>query len=117
MKTIKIKPNTFTIDTLSETIRTHFVSKYSVTDNRVNEITIAKTETIGCKVVLTKKRLLVSGTFATPSKMIVALLILILGGIIIPMAIYMIVYKPKFEAIEKEVYDCIKAEFSTSIIS
>ena len=116
MKTLKIKPDTFKIDGLTEKISKHFGSRYSVTDNHLNEITIAKDKTIGCKLVLTKRRLIVKGTFPTISSMIIAMGILILGGIVIPMAVYLFAYKPKFEAMEKEVYDYVKLEFPDSLL-
>jgi hypothetical protein len=77
----------------------------------MNEIVIARNKSIGCKLILTKKRLLIAGTFPTKGRMILAILILILGGIIIPMGIYLIAFKGKFEAMEKEVYTYIKSEF------
>jgi len=39
--------------------------------------------------------------------MLLAMGILLIGGIIIPMAVYLIVYKKKFDAIEKEVYEYV----------
>lgn len=115
MKTLKIKPDTFKIDGLTEKINLHFGSKYLVNDNHRNEITIAKNNTIGCKLILTKKRLIVNGTFPTLSSMVMAITILILGGIVIPMAVYLFAYKPKFAAIEKEVYEYIRLEFPDSL--
>ncbi|UPT71897.1 MAG: hypothetical protein M0D53_06235 [Flavobacterium sp. JAD_PAG50586_2] len=115
MKTLKIKPDTFKIDGLTEKINQHFGSKYSVTNNHRNEITIAKDKTIGCKLILTKKRLIINGTFPTISSLMMAVGILIVGGIVIPMAVYLFAYKPKFEAIEKEVYDFIRLEFPDSL--
>lgn len=115
MKTLKIKPDTFKIDGLTEKINRHFGSKYLVNDNHRNEITIAKNNTIGCKLILTKSRLMVNGTFPTIGSMMVAVGILIVGGIVIPMAVYLLAYKPKFEAMEKEVYDYIRQEFPDSL--
>lgn len=116
MKTLKIKPDTFKIDGLTEKINQHFGSKYIVTDNHRNEITIAKDKVIGCKVVLTKRRLMVNGTFPTISSLLIAVFILIVGCIIVPMAVFLFAYKPKFEAMEKEVYDYIRLEFPDSLL-
>lgn len=116
MKTLRIRPGTFKIDGLTEKITGHFSSKYNVADNHSNEITIAKDKAIGCKVILTKSRLMVNGTFPTLSSMVIAVGILIVGGIIIPMAVFLFAYKPKFEAMEKEVYDYIRSEFPDSLL-
>lgn len=116
MKTLKIKPDTIKIDGLAEKILKHFSSKYTVSDNHLNEITIANNKAIGCKIVLTKKRLVINGTFPSPNRLILAMVFLILGGIIIPMAIYIFAFKPKFDAIEKEVHDYIKSNFSGDLI-
>lgn len=94
----------------------HFVDKYKVSDNKVNEIVITKNKSIGCKLILTKKRLMISGTFPRHSRLLIALLILILGGIVIPMGGYIINFKGKFKAIEDEVEAYIQSEFSDRII-
>jgi hypothetical protein len=55
---------------------------------------------------------LVNGTFPTAGAQTVPVAILLLGCIIIPMSIYMVAYKKKFVAIENEVSQYLKAEFS-----
>jgi hypothetical protein len=116
MKNLKIKPGAFQIDELKEKVRSHFGLAYIVTDNGRNEIVIAKNKTIGCRLIITNKRLMISGTFATMGKLILAMVIGFVGLVIIPMAIYMIVYKSKFEAIEKEVHGYILSEFPDRLI-
>ncbi|HLA55492.1 MAG TPA: hypothetical protein VK623_05305 [Flavobacterium sp.] len=118
MKTLKIKPEAFQIDELATKVREHFGSRYNVTNNK-HEIIIANTtsnKSIGCKLVLTKKRLMIHGTFPTLGRLLLAVCILIVGGVIIPMLVYMVAFKGKFEAIEKEVEDYIKSEFSDRLI-
>lgn len=116
MESLKIKPDTLKIDGLSEKVRAYFSTKYSITDNHLNEITIAKDKAIGCKIILTNRRLMINGIFPTSSRLTLALVILILGGIIIPMMVYIFVFKPKFDAIEKEVHDYIQSNFSEDLI-
>jgi hypothetical protein len=116
MKTLKIKPKSVSFEELAQKSRTLFGTQYKVTDNKTNEVTIAKTDTIGCKVILTRNRIIVNGTFATAGKMLLALGILIIGGIVIPMAIYLIAFKDKFEAIEQEVLAQIQSEFSEVLL-
>src|ERR1700712_3547383 len=111
MKNLKIKPGTFELSEFSKAVQKYFNLKYHVTDNNRNEITVAQDKTIGCKIILTKKRMIINGTFATPGRMILAFCILIAGAVIIPMMIYMIAFKGKFAAIEKEVCKYIEAEF------
>lgn len=113
MKTLKVTAGSIFFDELSKNIRKEFGHKYIVTDNARNEIIVAKDSTIACKIILTKKRLMVQGTFPTSGKMMLAMGILLVGGIIIPMAVYVIVYKRKFEAMEKEVYEKIATGFIT----
>lgn len=117
MKSLRIRPDTFKIDGLKEKINQHFGSKYNVTDNHRNEITIAKDTIIGCRLILTKRSLTVNGTFPTIKSMLMAIGFLVLGGIVIPMAIFLWAYKPKYDAMEKEVYDFIKLEFPDILIS
>jgi hypothetical protein len=93
MKTLKITPGTIRLDELCDGLWKQFGKKYSITDNGRNEIMVAEDATIACKLILTQKRLLVQGTFATPGKMLLAMGILLIGGIVIPMAVYLIVYK------------------------
>ncbi|MCP9750576.1 hypothetical protein [Ferruginibacter sp. HRS2-29] len=112
MKTLKLIPGTVQLNELSDDLWKHFGKKYTVTDNGRNEIVVAQDATIACKLVLTQKKLLIQGTFPTPGKMLLAMGILLIGGIVIPMAVYLIVYKKKFEAIEKEVYDHVAGRFS-----
>jgi|GEM_PF-5888154 len=112
MKTLKLTPGTVRLDELSDGLWKKFGKKYSITDNGRNEIMVAQDATIACKLILTQKRLLVQGTFATPGKMLLAMGILLIGGIVIPMAVYLIVYKKKFDAIEKEVYEYVAGGFS-----
>lgn len=117
MKNLRIKAGAFPFDELSVQVRRHYHLRYNVTDNGRNEIIIAKDASIGCKVLLTQKRMMIHGTFATPGKMLLAFFILVLGGIIVPMLIYMIAYKGKFEAMEKEVYQYIVATFPDRLIT
>lgn len=112
MKTLKINTNKININEFAEQVSSHFRGKYAVTDNNKNEITIAESTTIGCRIILTKKKLLVNGAFPTVGAQIVAVTILLLGGIIIPMTIYMVAYKKKFVAIENEVSQYLKVEFA-----
>jgi hypothetical protein len=116
MKTIKIKPESFKIGEFSEAVKTHFAHKYKVTTNNVNEIIVAKDKAIGCKIVLTKKKMMVLGFFPTNSRMIIAMLVLILGGIMIPLIVYFIAFKGKFEAMENEVFEYINSEFEDRLI-
>ena len=111
MKTLRIKPETIKIDALEAKVRAHFAS-YKITQNNPHEINIAMDDSIGCKLILTKKRLMINGTFATPGKMILAVCVLLLGGIMIPMIVYLVKFKPRFEAMEKEVQAYIQTEFS-----
>ena len=115
METLRIKPETIKIDELEAKSRAHFTS-YKVTRNNPHEITIAINDTIGCKLILTKKRLMINGTFATTGKMILAVCVLLLGCIMIPMIVYLVKFKPKFEAMEKEVQAYIQSEFSEYLI-
>ena len=78
MTTLRIKPESIKIDELALRLRAHFTT-YNVTQSNAHEITIAKDDTIGCKLILTKKRLLINGTFATPGKRILAACVLVLG--------------------------------------
>ena len=116
MKILKIKPGTLQINELAENIHRHFNAKYSITDNNLNEIILAESSSIGCKLILTKKRLLITGTFPTKGSLILAMCILILGAVIIPMLIYIIVFKKKFEGIENEVQEYVLSEFKDRLV-
>ena len=110
MKYIKINPGAVTPEEVFEKLSQQFGNTYKVT-NFHGQVTVAKDKAIGCKVNALKRRIMISGNFATHSRMALALFILIIGGIIIPMAIYLFVYKPKFDAIEKEVYDYLSTQY------
>lgn len=110
MKYIKINPGSVKPEELFEKLNQQFGNTYKVT-NFHGQVTVAKDKAIGCKVNALKKRIMVGGNFATPSRMALALLILILGGIVIPMGIYLFVYKPKFDVLEKEVYDYLATQY------
>lgn len=110
MKYIKINPGSVKPEEVFEKLNQQFGNTYKVT-NFHGQITVAKDRAIGCKVNTMKKRIMISGNFATHSRMALALFILIIGGIMIPMAIYIFVYKPKFDAIEKEVYDYLCTQY------
>jgi hypothetical protein len=55
---------------------------------------------------------MISGNFATNKSMFIALVVLFLGGILIPCGIYVFYYKPKFAALEKEVYDFLVTQYT-----
>jgi hypothetical protein len=110
MKYVKITPGSVKPEELFEKLNQQFGNTYKVT-NFHGQVTVAKDKAIGCKVNALKKRIMISGNFATHSRMALALFILIIGGIMIPMAIYLFVYKPKFDAIEKEVYDYLSTQY------
>ncbi len=110
MKYIKINPGAVKPEEVFEKLSQQFGNTYKVTIFH-GQITVAKDKAVGCKVNTMKKRIMIGGNFATASRMALALFILIIGGIIIPMAIYLFVYKPKFDAIEKEVYDYLSTQY------
>ena len=116
MKNLRIKPGTIQINELTDKVQKRFGLEYRVTDNGKNEIIIAKNKTIGCRLILSNKKLMISGTFPTPGSVILAMVIFVAGLIVIPMAIYMVAFKAKFAAIEKEVHNYILSEFPDRLV-
>lgn len=114
MKYIQFTPGTMEPAALEAKLKAKFEPKFKVSSAKHNpkEITVAEDKAVGCKVIVMKKRLMINGTFATPSRMMIAMLVLLIGGILIPMILYLTIFKPRFQAVEKEVYDYLMTELA-----
>ena len=71
-----------------------------------------KTSTVGTNIVIRKNKLQVVGNFPTVGGAILFSLCLVLLGILIPLIVYFSVFHKKMKAMEAEIGDYLKTEYS-----
>ncbi len=72
-----------------------------------------KSGSIGTIVVIKKERMMISGNFPSKGGQMFFLFCVILLGFVIPIIIYLVAFRPKMKALEKEVGAYLKEEYAT----
>jgi len=112
---IEIKENSIELAELKRTLSEEFGDTYKISNRGKAVIVIAKNKTIGATVTMLKNKILVVGTFPKLWMSIVYMISLIALGIVIPLAIYFVVYHKKMKTVEKEVATFIKEAYAHNI--
>ena len=112
---LKIKENSMEIAALKRALSEEFGETYKISNRGKAVIVLAKNKTIGATVTVLKNKIVVVGTFPKLWMSIVYMLSLIALGVLIPLAIYFIVYHKKMKTIEKEVATFIKEAYAHNI--
>ncbi len=109
---IKIKKNSLTLEEVKQTLEKEFGNRYKIGNYSKYSISIAKSKLIGATVMVQKNKILVNGNFPSMMAMMGFMAIVVLLGFIIPLVIYLLVFHKKMKAVEKEVGEFIKKEYS-----
>ena len=110
---LDIQENSISIEDLKSKLAEKF-PQYKISLRNKMLINVAKTNTIGCVVMVHKKKLIINGNFPTMGASIAFSVFLVLLGILIPLIIYFAVFHKKMKAVEKEVLDFVKQEYNLS---
>ncbi len=108
---IDIQENSINIIALKVKLAEKF-PQYKISLRNKMLINVAKTNTVGCVVMVHKNKLIVNGNFPTMGASIAFSVFLVLLGIIIPLIIYFAVFHKKMKEVEKEVVDFVKKEYN-----
>ncbi len=111
---IKIKPNSVGFEHLKEVLVNRF-PEYTFWELPHNRILAQKNKFVGCYISLHKRSIIVIGTFPSIRKTLLALIITILGGIILPLIIYYIFLYDEFKNIEQHIGDFIKSYYNQAL--
>lgn len=114
---LKIKENSIDPAELNRVLSDEFEDKYKITTRTKAVTVVAKDKMIGAIVSVTKKRINVVGNFPTMKVQLIAMLIFIFLGVLIPLTIYFIFFYKKTKQIEKEVGGFIKENYRAEIIA
>ncbi len=111
---LKIKENSVTLQEVKEALEKEFGNKNKVGNYYSKVVSVAKSKLIGANDFVFKNKIIVKRTFPTIVTNIIIVLCFILPGIVTPL---FLVFHKKMKAIEKEVGDFIKKEYSDILIN
>lgn len=100
---IKIKEGSIPIDELKLDLEEQFGDIYKIKKFSKNRITMAKGKITGAIVTLRKNEIIVVGNFPNPLFYGIFIFTMVLGGILIPFALYLIFFHKKMDQCGKEV--------------
>ena len=107
---INITPNTLDYAELETKLTAKF-PQYSFKMRNKQFLVGKKSNTVGTNIILSKKKLMVVGSFPTIGGTMVFALCLVLLGILIPLIIYFIAFHSKMKVMEKEIGAYLQEEY------
>lgn len=108
---IAITPGSISYPELEEKLSQHFPN-YEFNMRGKQFLVGKKSNTVGANIIIRKNKILVAGNFPTVGGAILFSLCLVLLGILIPLIVYFSVFHKKMKALETEIGDYLKAEYT-----
>jgi hypothetical protein len=103
---IQIEPNTVSFDNL-KTLVVKLFPDYKITVTKNNHLLIKKNFLIACRIILRRKRILFYANFPDIRMILTFRFLIILNGIFLPLIIYGLTLRRKFNEFEKEICDAL----------
>lgn len=113
---IKTQENAINFDDLKHLLESHFSGQYDISTRTKNLLVVAKTNTIGATVLLQKKAIIVNGNFPSMKSQMIFTVLVVAGGIVIPLIIYFIMFHKKMKVVEQDVGAFIKTQFHNQLV-
>lgn len=106
-----IEPNNIDLEVLKTKLEDKFPD-YKLSMRNKAILNVAKTSSIGCIVILQKKKIIINGNFPTMKSNIIFTVCMVMLGILIPIIVYFAVFHKKMKAVEKEIAEYIRQEYN-----
>jgi len=114
---IKIKENSVSLNELKRDLEEQFGDIYKIKKFSKNRITMAKGKITGAIVTLRKNEIIVVGNFPNPVFYGIFVFTMVLGGILIPFAIYLIFFHKKMDQCGKEVATYVQENYGARALA
>ncbi|MBN2662837.1 MAG: hypothetical protein JXR68_04235 [Bacteroidales bacterium] len=111
MMNIKIKPNTLNFENLKYYLVNEFPN-VRFWELPKNKLLAEKNKIVGCYLIPSKKKIRVIGGFTNIRTNVVAIIITVLGGFILPIAIYYLLFYKHHNNFEKIIGETIAKKYS-----